>query len=203
MNLYYAHDPMCSWCWAFHQAYHQLAKILPSEIKLTRLLGGLAPDNDNPMPDETRNYIIGQWRSIQIEIPATQFNYDFWDHCQPRRSTYPACRAVIAARIQNTDYDELMTYAIQKAYYLQAKNPSDTHLLIELAGEIGCDKNQFETDLHASQTNQILHDEINLARQLSLNSFPGLLVTNNSGHYHIAPDYHDAQSMLRKILDFY
>ncbi len=203
MRLYYVHDPMCSWCWAFHSAYHQLTKLLPPEIKLIRLLGGLAPDNDHPMPQETRNYIIGQWRSIQIKVPATPFNYDFWNHCQPRRSTYPACRAVIAARMQHPLYDELMTHAIQKAYYLQARNPSDTHLLIEIASEIGCEKNQFENDLHGSHANQILFDEINLARQLSLNSFPGLLVTGNAGQYHVTPDYHDAQSMLREILDFY
>jgi putative protein-disulfide isomerase len=55
----------------------------------------------------------------------------------PRRSTYAACRAVIAARRQNPGYEEKMILAIQQAYYLEARNPADSHTLIELASEIG------------------------------------------------------------------
>ncbi len=36
-----------------------------------------------------------------------------------------------------------MIHAIQNAYYLRAMNPSDTATLIELAGEIGLNKQQF------------------------------------------------------------
>ena len=40
-----------------------------------------------------------------------------------------------------------MTLAIQKAYYMQARNPSDYETLIELAGEIGADKTKFSKDI--------------------------------------------------------
>ena len=75
-----------------------------------------------------------------------KFNYDFWKKCRPRRSTYPACRAVIAARKQKNKFDMEMTLSIQKAYYLHARNPSDYETLIELAEEIGADKNKFSKD---------------------------------------------------------
>jgi protein-disulfide isomerase-like protein with CxxC motif len=54
---------------------------------------------------------------------GTEFNFDFWTKCQPRRDTYKACRAVIAASQQNAE--EAMIEAIQKAYYLRAMNPSE------------------------------------------------------------------------------
>jgi len=49
-TLYYIHDPMCSWCWAFKSTWHKVLKELPSHINVYYLLGGLAPDSDLPMP---------------------------------------------------------------------------------------------------------------------------------------------------------
>ena len=92
------------------------------------MLGGLAKDSDEPMPTQTRSYVIENWRRIEQTVPGTVFNYDFWQSCQPRRSTYPACRAVIAARQQGDPADKLdraMAEAIQDAYYRRARNLSD------------------------------------------------------------------------------
>ena len=82
------------------------------------------------MPAEMRQRISGHWRTIH-EMLGTEFNFDFWAKCKPRRSTYPACRAVIAAEYQNMGAE--MTNAIQHAYYLRAMNPSDLETLEMLA----------------------------------------------------------------------
>ncbi|MEM8843961.1 MAG: DsbA family protein [Pseudomonadota bacterium] len=198
-KLYYVHDPMCSWCWAFRPIYNELTARLPNDIELIRLLGGLAPDSDKPMSQTMRDYIINNWKRIQKEIPATNFNYDFWKNCLPRRSTYPACRAVIAARKQGAEYDELMTYMIQKAYYLESKNPSEHETLIELAKELELNEQQFCNDLGSIETNNELSNELKIARQLGLNSFPGFLYMKDGHYSHIAPDYIDVNSILEDI----
>ena len=199
MKLYYVHDPMCSWCWAFRPIYVSLLEQLPQEIEFIKLLGGLAPDTDKPMSSETRNYVISQWQKIQHEVPDTQFNYDFWRLCKPRRSTYPACRAVIAARQQNLQFDDSMTLAIQQAYYLHAKNPSDLETLIELAEDIGCNTKQFESDIINAYTEEQLQNELRTARMLELNSFPGFLLTDGKNYKHIQPDYYNAERILFDI----
>ena len=196
MQLYYVHDPMCSWCWAFRPILLELTRNLPSNIEFIKLLGGLAPDNDAPMPQETREYVISNWQKIQEEVPDTAFNYDFWENCEPRRSTYPACRAVIAARKQGKGYDDHMTYAIQQAYYLQARNPSDNATLIELANEIELNVEQFTSDLNFEETNEELYQELNTARSLQLNSFPSLLLIKGKQSISIPHNYHDANVIL-------
>ncbi|MFK8028096.1 MAG: DsbA family protein [Gammaproteobacteria bacterium] len=199
MKLYYVHDPMCSWCWAFRPVLLELTHQLPSHIEFIRLLGGLAADNDSPMPEATKHYVIDNWRRIQQQLPDTNFNYDFWKECKPRRSTYPACRAVIAARQQGHQYDEEMTYAIQKAYYLEARNPSDNDTLIKLAGEIGINAEQFHRDLLSPEINHELSDELTTARDLELNSFPSFLLTEGEKRLPISPDYQHADVLLEKI----
>lgn len=199
-TLYYVHDPMCSWCWAFRLSLNTLIEELPKEINIIRLLGGLAPDSDLPMPENTREYVLQNWRAIEKQVPETKFNYDFWEKCKPRRSTYPACRAVIAARKQKDVFDTAMTLAIQEAYYLEARNPSDYETLINLAEEIGADKNKFSKDVRSTETDKILEEEIKQSKSLDLKSLPSLLFIDGERKIRIEPDYLDAQVMLDQIV---
>lgn len=191
---------MCSWCWAFRLSLNTLIEELPKEINIIRLLGGLAPDSDLPMPENTREYVLQNWRAIEKQVPETKFNYDFWEKCKPRRSTYPACRAVIAARKQKDVFDTAMTLAIQEAYYLEARNPSDYETLIDLAEEIGADKNKFSKDVRSTETDKILEEEIQQSKSLDLKSLPSLLFIDGERKIRIEPDYLDAQVMLDQIV---
>ena len=198
-RLYYVHDPMCSWCWAFEPTRQRLFEALDGRVEIRRLLGGLAPDTDLPMPPEMRQMLQQTWQRIQHVVPGTEFNFDFWRDNQPRRSTYPANRAVIAARRQGDQYDASMTARIQRAYYLEAKNPSDDEVLIDLAGDLGLDAGVFAADLAADSTRQRLLDEIRQGRALGIDSFPSLALETPVGIYPIGLDYLDAGAMLRQI----
>lgn len=201
VSLYYVHDPMCSWCWGFNSTRQKLFEKLPDDIEVIYLLGGLAPDSDQPMSEEMRAYIQNAWQKIQQRIPGTKFNFYFWKKCKPRRSTYPACRAVIAAKEQGSEFNLLMTQAIQKAYYLQAKNPSDNSTLITLADEIGMDAARFENDLLAESTQQKLIAEIKQSKKLGAESFPALILMAGNNKWKVPIDYTNSQTMLDVIMD--
>jgi putative protein-disulfide isomerase len=199
--LYYVHDPMCSWCWGFTPVLHDLLAGLPEGITVKRLLGGLAADTDAPMPAEMRRTIEATWHRIQERIPGTVFNYDFWTRCIPRRSTWPSCRAVIAARGQGEGIDELMTRAIQLAYYTQALNPSDEDTLVELSAELGLDRRVFASDLRSKPVQQQLLAEIGLSRQLHATSFPNLVLKTGTAEWRIPVDYNDSTPMLELVAE--
>lgn len=197
--LYYIHDPMCSWCWGFKPVLQQLIQQLPAEIQLQYVLGGLAADTDQPMPSEMQQQIAATWKHIQQVIPGTEFNFDFWTRCQPRRSTYIACRAVIAAEQMQTGKGLAMLDAIQTAYYLQAKNPSDATTLVTLADELGLDVTEFEQRLDAEQTQQTLKQQINFARSIGADSFPSLYLQHQDDYHAIVLDYNHADIILEHI----
>lgn len=199
--LYYVHDPMCSWCWGFSNALQELLAALPKSVSVCRVLGGLAPDSDLVMPTELQTQIQASWQRIENTIPGVKFNFDFWKNNVPRRSTYPACRAVIAARKQGAEYDLAMTKAIQKAYYQQARNPSDDETLVELAVEMNLSVDDFRRDLNSAETMQVLHQEIKLARELFAESFPSLVFSCNGENYTINIDYNKSEIMLASILE--
>ena len=195
--LYYIHDPMCSWCWGFKESWSKLQHNLPATIKIEYLLGGLAIDNDETMSLPMKKAIQNTWRTIQKHIPGVKFNFDFWLNNIPRRSTYPACRAVIAARNQNHQIEMIKT--IQQAYYLEALNPSDMNVLCQCAKQLNLNMKSFEQDLNSTQTQAILEKEINLSRELGAQGFPSLILEHNNKDYFIEINYNDYQPMLQSI----
>lgn len=169
---------------------------LPDDIDVRYLLGGLAPDSDEPMPQGMQQRIAATWRRIQCHVPGIQFNFDFWEKCQPRRSSYPACRAVIAARLQDDSLERKMIDAIQTDYYLNAKNPSDDETLINLAVSLGLDGERFGNCLNAAETQQQLIKEIQFSQVIGAQGFPSLVLGQNGSYQRVPLDHNDAQVTL-------
>lgn len=198
-TIYYTHDPMCSWCYAFGPVWEQLQSQLPASIKVERLLGGLAPDNSSPMEEEMRLRLEETWQRIEQSVPGTRFNFNFWRSCTPYRSTYPSCRAVIAATQQGIEHDEAMSKAIQRAYYQQARNPSEVDTLVEVAVEIGLDRERFVQDIASEQTERELQRQLAFAHSIGANSYPSLTLSINGSRWPVAIDYNTPAPMLDTI----
>ncbi|MES9879273.1 MAG: DsbA family protein [Sedimenticola sp.] len=198
-TLFYIYDPMCSWCWAFRPVWQEIVQRLQPVIAPKRLLGGLAIDSDEPMPMAMQLYLQKTWRTIQQQLPETEFNHDFWSLCQPRRSTWPACRAVIAAREQGAVYEGDMIEAIQQAYYLRALNPSDRDILITLAQEIGLDIAVFAQQLDSDTTRKQLEQEMAQGLAMGVRSFPSLVLQDGAGYRQIEHHYLDAPQILNQL----
>ena len=191
---------MCSWCWAYKPTWQKILTNLPQSLNVEYLLGGLAPDNDNPMSPETRNFVMDNWRRVQEKVPATEFNYEFWRLNRPKRSTYIACRAVISARIQNPKFERAMIDAIQYAYYLKAQNPSEETVLFDLAENIGLNIQAFKKDLNSLRVNNSLLKEIEFSRLMPISGFPSLVLSKNDTLTQIRINYINANFTIHQII---
>lgn len=198
-QLFYVYDPMCSWCWGYRPTWLALQQALKTQfpnIEIRYVVGGLAPDSSEPMPLDMQQFLKQTWQKIASQLDTT-FNLDFWALCQPRRSTYPACRACIVAREYGLEAE--MIFAIQQAYYLQAKNPSDDSTLIALAGQLGIDESDFSKQLSSSDSQQKLLKEIIQAQSLPIQGFPSLVLRINQQDQPITLDYHRWQNSVASI----
>lgn len=201
VRLYYIHDPMCSWCWGYRPVWDELQTLLPESVQVHYVVGGLAPDNDQPMPLAQQQMIQAHWRTIRQKL-ATEFNFDFWLNNTPRRSTYNACRAVLAAKRQG--YEREMIDAIQRGYYLQAQNPSDISALCSMAETLteqhaGFDIDLFNKDISSDEVEGELVAQIALARKLTQQGFPSLVLAHQERYTNIAVNYLDAKQSLQEI----
>ncbi len=187
---------MCSWCWGYRPTAEKLFASLPANIRLEKVLGGLAPDSDEPMPQHLRIALPDAWRRIHAML-GTEFNFDFWTDCKPRRSTYPSCRAVIAAGLQN--HADEMIRAIQHAYYLRAMNPSDHETLVTLAEELRLDKQRFEHDLKSTETEAEFQRQLDFTRRSPTNGFPSLAIEFDGQLVQVIQEYKSHSKTLEHI----
>lgn len=207
VHLFYVHDPMCSWCWGFKPRLEELKQALATkypQISFEPVLGGLAPDSDEVMPEQMQGYLKQTWQRIHQEL-GTEFNFEFWDKVTPVRATYPACRAVLAAQKQGAG--EAMNDAIQEAYYLHAKAPHliETHL--ELAAQLDLNVEMFHADLLSPEIEAELGAQLDFAKALQASGFPSLIFAIKSeqegeASFQIAPvqiDYKDVTGMLTQL----
>lgn len=191
---------MCSWCWAFRPVWQVLRESLDERVDVRYVLGGLAPDCDAPMPQELRVSLQDTWRRIQEQVPGTRFNFAFWSRNVPRRSTWPACRAVIAAERQAAGAGGRMILAIQQAYYLEAKNPSDTEVLVALSERLGLDPGLFRADLAGAAVQQALEEDFRLRDRLGARGYPSLILEAGARPWPVPLDYRDASAM-RSVIE--
>lgn len=198
-TLFYVYDPMCSWCWGYKPTWTflqaQLKQQFP-QLSIEYRLGGLAADTSEPMPEEMEEFLQQTWQQVSQQL-GSEFNFDFWTKCQPRRATYPACRGVLLARDEGLE--QPFYQAVQQAYYLQAKNPSDDDTLINIAAELGMDSSAFASALNSEHTQQRLQQEINQTRRLPIQGFPSLVMALNGDLILIELDYKNAQTSFKQI----
>ena len=177
MRFLYVMDPMCSWCFAFQVELEEFLIKHPS-VEVDWIMGGLAPDNDQPMDENLRQSISAYWHQIEKKTRVT-FNHDFWKVNTPYRSTYPACRAVIAAELLKAKSSQKIVKAIQSAYYKEAKNPSLEETLISCAKSINIDEKQFLEVLKSEEVKHRFQEHLRISRQLQVRGFPALFLIND------------------------
>lgn len=195
-TLYYIHDPMCSWCWGYRPTWLKLKSALPESCTVSNVMGGLAADSDEPMPEELQKSIQDTWRNIEAKL-GTRFNFDFWTQCEPRRDTYKACRAVMIAAEHGLE--ERMILAIQRAYYLNAKNPSDLDTLVDLAIELSINGRSFRSALESEDTEKLFKRQRSMATYLDSSGFPSLRLKIEDQVHSITLDYEDYTVSLNEI----
>jgi len=198
-KLIYVHDPMCSWCWGYKPTWQKLESALANILPIEYRIGGLAADSDQPMSADMQLQLQGIWQNISNQL-GTEFNFNFWRECQPRRSTYPSCRAALIARSFNKEPQ--MIDAIQQAYYLQAQNPSDEAVLIQLSEQISLDASLFSQYLHSNELKRRFDDELNYVRSLPIQGFPSLVLIKNNSAYPIAINYTYWRQTLSEIQSY-
>lgn len=202
-KLVYIADPMCAWCYGFGPVLATLRAELSRDVGFELALGGLAPDTDEPMPQQIRAYVQAAWKAVEART-GLAFERAFWERCEPRRSTYPACRAVVAARAQDAALGEALFAAIQRAYYREARNPSLDETLLALAEELAASKgdaatgrdspppldlDRFRTDFSEGRAQELLTRDLARRDTFGPVGFPSLALEDGPTRRLLVPGY--------------
>jgi putative protein-disulfide isomerase len=198
--LIYVHDPMCSWCYGFRPTWKSLKGQLPEGLPVVSLLGGLADDSDEPMPEEMVDYLKRTWDRIESTCGVT-FNRTYWEQTPPPpRTTFISCRAVIAAE-RLAGRGEAFGERIQDAYYTEACNVWDFDVLCDLAERFGFNRSSFSEALASDDVRAVHDEQRQLAERLQVEGYPSVLLIHNGEAFPIPVRHQGAEAMLEDITD--
>jgi putative protein-disulfide isomerase len=200
-TLYYFGDPMCSWCWGFKPVLEQVDQEYP-ELKRVTVMGGLRGGEEVPMNDALAEMIRNAWFRIE-ETTGQHFNHDLWKQHRPLATTWPACRAVLSARLLDPKAEWSFMVAMFQAYFTRALDPSqrETHLLI--ADEQGLSSDEFETLLDSEQVEKVLQKDLLTTQRYGITGFPSVVLAVGGNNYLIAPGYQPVEGMRKAINTVY
>jgi len=180
-TLHYVADPLCSWCWGFSPVIRELGQ----DIRVRYRMGGLAADSDRPMDAETREYVRAAWESV-ARATGARFDRSLWDVASPRRSTWPACRAVIAADLQREGGGAELFHRFQRAFYTEAIDVTNPDSFADLAASLSppLDSTQLLRDIAGDEVAQRFEQDLQFALRLRVRQFPSL-VLEREGDYRV------------------
>ena len=147
------------------------------------------------MDEATKRFVQNAWQAVESQTGAP-FDHRFWEVCEPKRSTWPACRAVLAAG----DRGREMFTAIQLAYYTEARDPSDRATLVDIGEELGFDRMDFHNAIDAPETHASLQADFALREELGVSGFPSLAVERNGDKSAVVRGWSTSEDV-RMILD--
>ncbi len=79
-----------------------------------------------------------------------------------------------------------MFAALQRAYYLEARNPSDTGTHLELAAEVEVFRpGSISNDLASARVKDLLQDDFACRRNLRVSEFPSLILEKDGTRHPI------------------
>ncbi|MCL6417311.1 DsbA family protein [Aestuariirhabdus sp. Z084] len=172
MQFSYFFDPMCSWCWGFAPIFRQFHEQYADQYPVRMVVGGLRSESE-PMSAEQRNYIRGHWQRVN-EASGQPFDFENGLPSGFVYDTEPACRAAVVMRSLAPGQLLAFVESIQKAFYQQARDISDSAVLGELARAAGVDEQTFLGLLDSDALRAETRKDFELSASLGVQGFPTL-----------------------------
>jgi putative protein-disulfide isomerase len=141
-------DPACVWSWAFEPVVRTLMVEFGDDLEWTFVMGGLAREYGVDAgwgPGGGEAGMAEHWLEATDEsgMPTDPLA---WSEA-PLRSTYPACKAVEAAKQQGRDATYRYLRTLREGIFCRRQRLDSADALVDAAREAGLDAERLSADL--------------------------------------------------------
>ena len=161
-------DPACSWCWAFQP----VSTIFEYEFRdLVGIRHAMAGLRDRPPADA--EFFAEQCRKAG-EVFEMPFDRGIWKK-RLLRSTFPACRAVVAASLIDPGSGFRLLRRLREAFHVEQVLIDDAETILRLAIEVGIDVEALGESIASGRVDALFERDRNEASRLGF-GLPTLVV---------------------------
>lgn len=173
--ILYLTDPMCSWCWGFAPVLDAIRRDFAGKAPVRLIVGGLRPGAKEALTPEMRDSVLHHWHEVH-DMTGQDFRYDFDMPDGFRYDTEPACRAVVAVRRMAPDRVFSYFHRLQRAFYLENRDVTDTDTLAAEAAAEGLDEAAFRRLFDDPETRQQTAGDFMFSTNLGIRGFPSVVL---------------------------
>jgi putative protein-disulfide isomerase len=191
-------DPMCSWCWGFEPELQKLKSAVEADTKFSIIAGGLRGKNSQAWDSNFKNFLATYWNDVQKQT-SQEFNFSLLNKQHFDYNTEPSCRAIVCVRELDVSKVFVVLQALQKAFYHDALDITDTEVICDVIELCEINKNDFLTLFNSQKTKDHTVADGYKARSMGANVFPSLVFIDEEGHLSVIKGYRTFET-LQKML---
>ncbi len=176
-------DPYCTWCWGSEPILRKIQEVYGTQVSISFVMGGLVEDIRN-FSDPGAGIGGEQWYRQVAEHWADASRHHkmpvdvdvYFDIQDDVFSTYPACIAFEAAKLQSEDMGKRYLRRLREAAAAERLAIQHADVQVALAGEVGLDRDRFVASMHNGQAEEAFQKDLAECRQKGVRGFPSFLV---------------------------
>ena len=191
-SVIYVGDTMCSWCYGFAPEMDKFIKLHP-ELKVRLVQGGLRPQNTEKIYG-MQDFLRSHWQEIEKRTNQP-FSYEILTNTTFVYDTEPASRAVVVARMIDETKEWAFFKKVQTAFYKENKDTSKLATYIEIAKELGLDREKFTQLFDTEEAKYATKSDFQLASEMGVKGFPSLVVKVGKEFFMIANGYREVKDL--------
>ncbi len=176
-------DPYCTWCWGSEPILRKIQEVYGQQVRIRFIMGGLVKDMrefSDPGAgiggERWYEQVAQHWleASGRHRMPVDEQIY--YDIKEDVFSTHPACIAYEAARLQGEEIAIRYLRRLREGAAAERKAIQHLEVQVQLAGEVGLDVKQFESDIQSGRANDLFQEDLQECRIKGVRGFPTFLV---------------------------
>lgn len=208
IEMYYATDPLCSFCWAFEPTLRKFRYQYASYISNdTTVMGGMIEKwekfgGDSSNGIQSAADVAKHWREIG-DFSRMVIDGRVWLD-EPIDSSFPSSQAFQIVRRDYPEQAQAFLRKLRETVMVWNQDISKREVLAGILEEMGLDHEKILNDADSFEGRSLLNSDLGLARALTATGFPTLVLVNeqNQGVKIVgAQPYEALESALKQILD--
>lgn len=207
VEMYYATDPLCSFCWAFEPTLRKFRYQYASYISNdTTVMGGMIEKwekfgGDSSNGIQSAADVAKHWREIG-DFSRMVIDGRVWLD-EPIDSSFPSSQAFQIVRRDYPEQAQAFLRKLRETVMVWNQDISKREVLAGILEEMGLDHEKILNDADSFEGRSLLNSDLGLARALTATGFPTLVLVNeqNQGVKVVgAQPYEALESALKQIL---
>ncbi|MDP5171783.1 MAG: DsbA family protein [Bacteroidia bacterium] len=191
-QLLYVFDPLCGWCYGFHEVMERIETSYGKQFEFQVLTGGMVRGDRVGPIGKVAAYIKEAYKTVEQRTGVTFGEGFLTNILAPGTAVFdsdPPSKAFVAIKHHAPDRQVAIASAIQKVIYQDGMEPAKPASYQAVAQEFGLDPNELLRIMQAESTMEAIEMEYNMSAQLGVSGFPTVFLFTQTHRFLLARGY--------------